>query len=266
MRADAKHNRAVHVGGFTVYVDVNDVTATGANPEDAVLGWAPPATGRAHGPVHTMPNCLQPPAQHPPAAVVRDHATMTDEELRLYGMPTRAMIPDPVEWANDVRTDETRGCTWSDPYQDGMPVSYAPPIATSATAAPVVPGAARLSSAASITPDTVIPPGGGTPYYTDVSPYPGSWAGWAAWGPHNSNTTFYRSGEGYFKVPSLGAPGHFNDEVSFWEGIGGINIPPCGSGSPSLVQAGWYPHSREPLNEACSSRMWVIRGTARGAI
>jgi hypothetical protein len=116
---DHTHTRSVPDGGYTFYTDTHGETATGAVPDDALMGFTPAATGKSVSPPHQLTPCEQPTPQG-----LRDHATFTDAELDRFGLPHLNQVGhgNLAEWQNIVRLANTRSCSWTDPYYDGHPV------------------------------------------------------------------------------------------------------------------------------------------------
>jgi len=80
---------------------------------------------------------------------------------------------------------------------------------------------------------------GSCPYIFDgVSACP-AWTGWAADVWTGKGIQMIHAATGYWNVPELVSPGHFNDYASTWIGVGGIHDPDqdC-NGTGALLQAG----------------------------
>lgn len=121
LHAQGAFTRPVVQEGITVYVNSHGVTATGAQPVDAVRGFTPAKTGESHGPWTKPAGCFE--GDLPPQTL-HDHATFTPAELHQYGLRSAADLGLPFdEWASQVRNIEHVSCTSRTVYEDGVPLT-----------------------------------------------------------------------------------------------------------------------------------------------
>jgi hypothetical protein len=204
----------VEDAGVTVYINDSGNTATGAVPDDAVLGFVPPAKGYAEGPERQTPTCQQPTPQG-----LRDHASFTDTELDRFGLPRLAAMGGDVErWQMLVRGSQVRACATRTGYQDGAPIVVGN-LAPSFARHTAYQGAYDFQHTSGV----------------------GAWSGWADDAYNHAWNGYYVGMEGYAHIPYPGAaPGTIdlsNKSLATWMGVGGF-FGPCGGDQPEMVQGG----------------------------
>lgn len=222
---DPVHQHAVPDPGYTVYTDDMGATATGAVPDDAVLGYVPPAKGEADGPDHATPGCEQPTPQG-----LRDHATFSDAELDRFGLPRLAALGgDVAHWQDVVRAATGRACATHVSYQDGKPIIAGNLPRQQANAPVALPAQPRRADWQAN-------------FAFQTTSLGSAWSGWADDAVNYTWNGYYVGMEGYAHIPVPGADPHvFVDlstrHVATWLGVGGF-FGGCGQDQPEMVQGG----------------------------